>query len=114
MTAGRLTGLIGIALFIGIGVLLSHNRKRIRWQVVGWGLGLQVLFAIFVLRVPAGQALFHWLGDLVTGILSYSYVGSSFVFGKLGEQGSSLGVIFAFQLQRCPGKALCAGHREEG
>ncbi len=98
MTAGRLTGLIGIALFIGIGVLLSHNRKRIRWQVVGWGLGLQVLFAIFVLRVPAGQALFHWLGDLVTGILSYSYVGSSFVFGKLGEQGSSLGVIFAFQL----------------
>ena len=30
----------------------SHNRRRIRWQVVGWGLGLQVLFAIFVLRVP--------------------------------------------------------------
>ena len=98
MNAGRLTGLIGIAVFVAIGVLLSHNRRRIRWRVVGWGLGLQVLFAIFVLRIPAGQALFRWLGSLVTGILSYSYLGSTFVFGELGKQHSSLGVIFAFQL----------------
>jgi len=98
VNAGRLTGLIGIAVFVAIGVLLSHNRRRIRWRVVGWGLGLQVLFAIFVLRIPAGQALFRWLGSLVTGILSYSYLGSTFVFGELGKQHSSLGVIFAFQL----------------
>ena len=98
MTAGRLTGLIGIAVFVAIGVLLSRDRRRIRWRVIGWGLGLQVLFAIFVLRIPAGQALFRWLGSLVTGILSYSYIGSSFVFGELGKQHSSLGVIFAFQL----------------
>jgi CNT family concentrative nucleoside transporter len=96
--AGRLTGLIGIAVFVAIGVLLSHDRRRIRWRVIGWGLGLQVLFAIFVLRIPAGQALFRGLGSLVTGILSYSYIGSSFVFGELGKQHSSLGVIFAFQL----------------
>ncbi|MEO7985677.1 MAG: NupC/NupG family nucleoside CNT transporter [Gemmatimonadales bacterium] len=94
----RLTGIIGIALFVGIGILFSHNRSRIRWRVIGWGLGLQVLFAIFVLRIPAGQALFRWLGALITSILSYSYVGSSFVFGELGKQHSSLGVIFAFQL----------------
>ena len=98
MTAERLTGLIGLAVFVAIGVLLSHDRSRIRWRVIGWGLGLQVLFAIFVLRIPAGQALFRWLGSLVTGILSYSYIGSSFVFGELGKQHSSLGVIFAFQL----------------
>ncbi len=98
MTAGRLTGLIGIALFVAIGVLLSHDRRRIRWRVIGWGLGLQVLFAIFVLRIPAGQALFRWLGSLVTAILSYSYIGSTFVFGELGKQHSSLGIIFAFQL----------------
>ena len=98
MIASRLTGLIGIALFIGIGILFSHDRKHIRWRVIGWGLGLQVIFAIFVLRIPAGQALFRWLGSLVTGILGYSYVGSSFVFGELGKQHSSLGIIFAFQL----------------
>jgi CNT family concentrative nucleoside transporter len=77
---------------------MSRDRRAIRWPVVAWGLGLQVLFAIFVLRVPAGQALFRWLGSLVTGILSYSYIGSQFVFGELGKQHSSLGVIFAFQL----------------
>jgi CNT family concentrative nucleoside transporter len=79
-------------------VALSHNRKAIRWRVVAWGLGLQVLFAIFVLRIPAGQALFRWLGALVTGILGYSYIGSTFVFGELGKPNSSLGMIFAFQL----------------
>jgi CNT family concentrative nucleoside transporter len=94
----RLTGLVGLALIIAIGVALSHNRRAIRWRVVAWGLTLQVLFAIFVLRIPAGQALFRWLGGLITAILGYSYVGSQFVFGELGKPNSSLGVIFAFQL----------------
>jgi CNT family concentrative nucleoside transporter len=94
----RLSGLVGLALILAIGIALSHNRRAIRWRVIAWGLGLQVLFAIFVLRIPAGQALFRWLGGLVTGILSYSYVGSQFVFGELGKPDSSLGMIFAFQL----------------
>ena len=94
----RLSGVVGLVLILAIGVALSHNRRAIRWRVIAWGLGLQVLFAIFVLRIPAGQALFRWLGDLVTGILGYSYVGSQFVFGELGKPHSSLGIIFAFQL----------------
>jgi CNT family concentrative nucleoside transporter len=51
-----------------------------------------------VLRVPLGQDLFKRLGDLVTTILGYSYQGSSFVFGELGKQKSSLGGVFAFQI----------------
>jgi concentrative nucleoside transporter, CNT family len=99
----RLTGLIGLAVIIAIGVLFSRNRRAIKWSVIAWGLGLQVLFAIFVLLIPAGRALFSWLGSLITGILGYSYVGSTFVFGELGKPvGTSvipnLGVIFAFQL----------------
>jgi concentrative nucleoside transporter, CNT family len=94
----RLTGLFGLVAIVGIGVLFSRDRRRIRWQVVGWGLALQVAFAIFVLRVPAGQALFRRLGDLVSTILHYSYVGSEFVFGELGKPNSSLGVVFAFQI----------------
>jgi concentrative nucleoside transporter, CNT family len=94
----RLSGVLGLALILGLGIALSHNRRAIRWRVIAWGLGLQLLFAIFVLRIPAGQALFRWLGNLVTGILGFSYIGSEFVFGELGKQHSSLGVIFAFQL----------------
>ena len=94
----RLTGLIGMALIIGIGYALSSNRKAIRWQTVAWGLGLQIAFAIFVLRIPFGRELFRTLGDFVTSVLHYSYVGSEFVFGELGKPNSSLGVIFAFQI----------------
>ncbi|MGH7527242.1 MAG: Na+ dependent nucleoside transporter N-terminal domain-containing protein, partial [Gemmatimonadales bacterium] len=94
----RLTGLLGIAVILGVGIVLSSKRKHIRWRVVAWGLGLQVLFAIFVLRVPAGQALFRWLGSVITAILHYSYAGSEFVFGEIGKPNSSIGVVFAFQI----------------
>jgi concentrative nucleoside transporter, CNT family len=48
--------------------------------------------------VPFGRELFRRLGDFVTAVLHYSYVGSSFVFGELGKANSTLGVIFAFQI----------------
>ncbi len=94
----RLVGLLGLVVILAIGVAFSHNRRAIRWRVVAWGLTLQVLFAIFVLRVPAGQRLFRALGGFVTTILGYSYAGSEFVFGELGKPNSSLGVVFAFQI----------------
>jgi CNT family concentrative nucleoside transporter len=94
----RLTGIFGIILILGIGVAFSRNRRAISRRVVAWGVGLQLLFAIFVLRVPVGQTIFSWLGATVTKILSFSYAGSEFVFGEIGKQHSSLGVIFAFQI----------------
>ena len=94
----RLTGVLGLAVILGLGVALSRDRRSIRWRVVAWGLGLQVTFAIFVLRVPAGQALFRGLGAFVTAVLHYSSAGSSFVFGELGKPDSKLGVVFALQI----------------
>lgn len=94
----RLVGLLGIVVILGIGYAMSSQRRSIRWKVIAWGFGLQVLFAIFVLRVPLGQQLFRRLGDIVTSILHYSYAGSEFVFGELGKPNSSLGVIFALQI----------------
>lgn len=96
--AQRLSGLLGLALIVGVGVLFSSKRRAIKWRIIAWGLGLQFAFAIFVLRIPFGQHLFRTLGDFVTKVLGYSYAGSQFVFGELGKQGSSLGVIFAFQV----------------
>src|SRR5258706_14414861 len=94
----RLTGIFGLILILGIGVAFSRNRRAISRRVVAWGVGLQLLFAIFVLRVPVGQQIFGWLGATVTKILSFSYAGSQFVFGEIGKQHSSLGVVFAFQI----------------
>ena len=94
----RLTGIFGIALILAIGFALSRNRGAISRRVVAWGVGLQLVFAVFVLRVPFGQTLFSGLGDAVKAILSFSYKGSEFVFGEIGKQQSSLGVVFAFQV----------------
>src|ERR1043165_10302206 len=43
----RLTGIFGLILILGIGVAFSRNRRAISRRVVAWGLGLQLLFAIF-------------------------------------------------------------------
>src|SRR3989441_410206 len=94
----RLTGVFGIALILGLGIALSRHRRAISWRVVAWGVGLQLAFAIFVLQVTVGQQLFSALGDAVKTILGFSYVGSEFVFGEIGKQHSSLGIIFAFQV----------------
>ena len=96
--ANRFVGLIGIALFIGIGYALSTKRRAIRWRIIAWGLVLQLVFAILVLRVPAGREVFRRLGEAVTTVLHYSYAGSELVFGELGKPNSSLGVIIAFQI----------------
>jgi CNT family concentrative nucleoside transporter len=94
----RLTGLFGLVVILAIGIALSRNRRAISWRVVAWGIGLQAAFAIFVLRVPIGQKIFTALGAVVTKILGFSYAGSEFVFGEIGKQHSSIGVVFAFQI----------------
>src|SRR6266487_791309 len=94
----RLRGVLGMVAILAIGFGLSSNRKRISRRVVAWGLGLQLTFAVFVLRIPVGQWLFSKLGAAVTWLLSFSYAGSSFVFGEIGKQHSSIGVVFAFQV----------------
>jgi CNT family concentrative nucleoside transporter len=95
---GRFTGILGLITMLGLGYLFSTNRRAIRLKTVGWGLGLQLAFAVFVLKVEFGRTLFQRAGDAVNRLLSYSFVGSKFVFGELGAQRGSMGFFFAFQV----------------
>jgi concentrative nucleoside transporter, CNT family len=95
---GRLTGLLGLVVILSVAWLLSTNRKAIRWQTAAWGLGLQWIFAVLVLRFEAGERALAAAGDAVNRMLAYAFVGSEFVFGNLGKQHSSFGSIFAFQV----------------
>jgi CNT family concentrative nucleoside transporter len=95
---GRFTGLLGIAAMIAVGLAMSRDRKAVQWRIVGIGLALQLLFALFVLRTDIGIGLFQSLGTFVTTVLNYSNVGAQFVFGELARPGSSLGMVFAFQI----------------
>jgi len=95
---GRFTGVLGILTILGLAYLFSTNRKSIRAKTVAWGLGLQLALGLFVLRVKSGEWLFQEMGNGAKKLLDFSYVGSSFVFGELGKEHSSLGLIFAFQV----------------
>src|ERR1022692_342997 len=95
---GRFTGILGLLTMLGFAYAFSTNRRAINKKTVAGGLGLQIVFAIFVLKIELGRVLFQKAGDAVNRLLSYAFVGSSFVFGELGAQRSSMGFVFAFQV----------------
>ena len=93
----RFVGVLGIVFVIGMAFLFSTNRRAIRLRTVAWGLGLQVALAFVVVKWTFGRAAFHALGRGAEWLLNFSYYGSSFVFGELGQKDSPRGFIFAFQ-----------------
>jgi CNT family concentrative nucleoside transporter len=94
----RFVPLLGILTILGIAFLLSKNRKAIRWRIVGWGLGLQLLVALFVMRTDPGYWLLDKISTAVKAFLNFSFAGSSFVFGPLGDPNGHFGILFAFQV----------------
>ncbi len=108
----RLQPVAGLALVLGLAYVFSSARRAIDYRTVAWGLGLQFLFAVLVLKTAAGRQVFQTLGGAINRLLDFSYVGSSFVFGPLGSKeawpkvmagalgadGAQYGVIFAFQV----------------
>ncbi len=74
--------------------------QKVNWHLLGWGVGLQLLFALFIFVVPAGVTLFQAVNDLAVKVLAASAQGAQFAFGPLalppGTTGS-IGFIFAFQ-----------------
>lgn len=91
---GRFTGILGLLSMVALGYAFSSNRRAIKLRTVLWGLGLQLIFAFFVLRVEFGRRLFAWAGDVVTNFLGYSFAGSSFLFGDLGKKGPPFYLAF--------------------
>ena len=79
----RLISAAGIVVIIAIGTVFSKSRKHIIWRQVTWGLSLQFVFGLLILRWSYGQAIFHCLGSKVDTFLGFTDAGSSFVFGFL-------------------------------
>lgn len=97
----RFVGLIGVAGILGIAYLMSAKRSQINFRLVFWGLGLQLSFALFILKTPIGKPIFLFLDGVIRKLLSFSDQGAQFIFNALaispGNEGS-LGFFFAFQV----------------
>lgn len=104
MEAYNLISLLGIGILIGIAWALSRllfrQPFRPNWHLVCWGVGLQLLFALFIFVVPAGTALFQGVNEVAVKLMAASAKGAEFAFGPLalppGTEGS-IGFILAFQ-----------------
>lgn len=94
---------IGIALLIGIGVLLSINRNNIRWRTVLAALAVQVSIGAIVLFIPVGKDALTAIAGGVTHVLEYGFKGTEFLFGglvsaKMFEVFGGGGFVFAFRV----------------
>ncbi|MFC1790902.1 NupC/NupG family nucleoside CNT transporter [Gemmatimonadota bacterium] len=109
---GRLRSLLGILVLGLLAWAFSVDRKNLAWRVILWGLGLQLLFALFILKTPVGAQLFDWLNTVVVSLLGFTVEGARFIFGDLvynnvpvglGEAGSNA------PIQEVPGQVARTG-----
>ena len=94
---GRFTGLLGILAILATAYLFSSQRRAIQPRIILWGLGLQFMFAVLVLKTEF-RRVFELAGVAVNAMLNFAEAGSQFVFGPLGIKSGAFGVVFAFQV----------------
>lgn len=78
-----LLNILGIFFVLGFFYVISNDRKSVNFKLVTKALIFQLLFTIFITKVPAGIWLIQKLSDAVSYILGYSTEGLTFVFGNL-------------------------------
>jgi CNT family concentrative nucleoside transporter len=89
----RVISALGLIVFLGISYAFSIRRRAVRWRTVAWGLGLEFILALLILKTSSGLTVFKSLGDIVSNFLAFSDVGAKFVFGDNYKEH-----LFAFQV----------------
>ncbi len=92
----RLIGVAGIAVLLAIAYLCSTNRKAVQWRIVAWGLTLQLIIGLLVLKVELGQRALSLVATAVKGLIAFSEKGGDFLFGELVTRPDLF--IFAFKV----------------
>lgn len=79
----RAMGVVGMAVMVGIAWMLSADRRNVNWRLVGFGIGLQLVFGFFVLKTGMGQTLFDGANRVFAQLLAFTEDGARFIFGNL-------------------------------
>ena len=93
------TGILGIIILLGIAFLLSNNKTLINKNIIFWGLGLQISFAVIILKTSFGKALFFYFNIFIVKLISFADAGSDFLFTSfIPEVGYDQALVnFAFR-----------------
>ncbi len=87
-----LRGIVGISTVLGVAYLMSYDRKRVDWKLVGGGLFMQFVFALAVLYVPVVGIVLEWVGKAFIKLMDFTQSGVAFLLGPLVTK--SEGFIF--------------------
>jgi CNT family concentrative nucleoside transporter len=90
----KLISFVGLMTMVGIGYLLSEDKKKINWRTVISGILLQIVFGLIILNTSFGRSIFEYARDIITSVLSFTNQGSNFLFGSLNDF-SKVGFVFA-------------------
>lgn len=77
-----ITGLLGLAVLVGLGFAFSTNRRKIAWRTVAMGLVLQLGLGILLLKVPQTASAFEILTFKIRDFLKLADIGGGFVFSE--------------------------------
>jgi len=91
-------GILGIAAFMGVALLLSKQRSAVRWRTVGMALAIQAGIGALVFGVPQGRAALDWISTRVTDAIGAGKTGVDFLFGPLTADGGGIGFVFALRV----------------
>jgi CNT family concentrative nucleoside transporter len=90
-------GLIGMSVLIFVAFLLSNNRKAINWKTASFGLILQIILAVAVLKISWVKLMFEYAGKIFVKILDFTMEGTKFLFGDLVSV-DNFGNVFIFSI----------------
>ncbi len=91
-------GILGIFTLLSIAYLLSNNKQKINYRLVAWGLSIQLIFALIILKSPIGQPMFNYIDKAITKLISFSNAGGDFLFKSFVDGQFHIGLInFAFR-----------------
>lgn len=93
-----LRGITGIVAILFVCYLMSFNRKRIDWKLVGGGLLIQFVLAIAILYIPFVGNLFEWIGKTFIKLMDSTHAGLSFLLGPYANRANG----FSFLLHSLP------------
>ena len=78
-----LINIFGIFVFLAITVLVSKNRKAIRWSSIIKCLVLNLFIAWFMLSFPIGKQIVMWIAQGFTWLVNQAYEGIGFALPSM-------------------------------
>ncbi len=89
----RLVSIFGLFALLFIAWAMSNHRRVFPWRTAIFGIALQFVFALFILKTSLGASVFTGAQLAVNHLNDYAIEGTKMVFGPLGD-GASLGTVF--------------------